>query len=738
MNEKKALELDKNQENENEIVIIDQQNMSKSNENLINVKSLKSDLDKDIIERKSVNSIDLTNNEKTKEFKEFKSSSNLRNLSNLYRSFINKTSYQSEIKKRRRSIFPNINKFVINEKEEILNEADNLNLFNIIKDRIVDVKEDILQYLEETKNKLEIKYNNFIKNVNELLLEKEKQLSKILSGDTGGENFINYANKNLFNQLDDILEIHDYIFSALEDNFNLLYSFLDQSNLINQKKPIEYFIDNNSKDILNCWILNKFDFNQIDLSKIISNKELSDLFIGYVSKMNNNEYSSISLQKYNKENFPLEIELLNNNIDNVKKIKFIGLNKDDINNINKELNGKVKDKKKVNDNKSQAKKVRSLSIINSDFKKINPLKINFPSLKIFKLKNSFMDISYIFNYIINESNSLIKIHLENINFTDNSLKVFFELLSTKKSITNTLKSLSFKGNILTKISLDNFNLGEGVFKNLLYLNFSKNNIYEFSERIFRLVPELQVFDLTDNNISNRILFDFLKEGKKILRFISLLSNNIFIHNNNSNNTQYIKYISDSLSTFQHKIKKISFCLTFNQNNIYQFTKLKISPAVKISLYKLDLSFCGLNDENLWKFFKNNFGLLNLEVLNLSNNYLTNNFFDLCSGSKGDIILAKIKVIDLSFNDIDMKELKNLKTLEKFIDNHHELKRLKLQYTEFFEGFILLVKLNDFKQEVNPIIKKLISREIKFVLEPNLNNIDSGLLNNILSYKDKTY
>jgi hypothetical protein len=244
--------------------------------------------------------------------------------------------------------------------------------------------------------------------------------------------------------------------------------------------------------------------------------------------------------------------------------------------------------------------------------------------------------------------------------------------------------------------------------------------------------------LTDNNISNRILFDFLKEGKKILKFISLLSNNIFIHNNNSNNTQYIKYISDSLSTFQHKIKKISFCLTFNQNNIYQFTKLKISPAVKISLYKLDLSFCGLNDENLWKFFKNNFGLLNLEVLNLSNNYLTNNFFDLCSGSKGDIILAKIKVIDLSFNDIDMKELKNLKTLEKFIDNHHELKRLKLQYTEFFEGFILLVKLNDFKQEVNPIIKKLISREIKFVLEPNLNNIDSGLLNNILSYKDKTY
>ena len=90
-----------------------------------------------------------------------------------------------------------------------------------------------------------------------------------MGGNNKNDNFINYANNNLFKQIDDILEIHENIFSALEDHFNLLYSFLEQTSLIQQKKPIEYFINNFSSDILNCWFLNKIDFNQINLSIII-------------------------------------------------------------------------------------------------------------------------------------------------------------------------------------------------------------------------------------------------------------------------------------------------------------------------------------------------------------------------------------------------------------------------------------------------------------------------------------
>ncbi len=664
-------------------------------------------------------------------------SNNLSNLSSLYKNFLSlngKKNNNNDM--RNRTIYRTSKTFkrisLTGEYIGNLYLNENLDLYNIIKDKILDVKGDILQYLEQTKQKLELKYNNYIKRINEFLLEKENKLSKLLEGNTEQDNFINYVNDNLFRKIDDILEIHDYIITALEDHFNLLYSFLDQSYIINQKKPIEFFLDKNSSDIINCWVLNKFDFQQINLSEIITNKEFCDLFTGYLSKINNKDYSSIYLHKDNKEKFPLEIKLLSDNIDKVKKLKFIGLSQNDIYNINQQMIDKI------NKEKKNAKKVRSLSIIDCDFKYKDLLELSFPSLKKLKYKNSIMKNSYLFKYIIGETNSLVQINMEKIDLKDNDLKVFFESLSKKNSIQNTLKILSFKKNILTKISLDNFNIDNNKFNNLQYLNFSKNNIYEVSEEIIKLMPKLKVIDLTDNNISHRNLFVFLKEGTKLFKFIAFLSNNIFIHNNNSNNIEYIKYISENLSTFQHKIKKISFGLTFNRDNISYFTKIIISPAVKISLYKLDLSFCGITDDHLLKFFKNNYGFFNLEHLNLSNNYLTDNIFNLFNGDKKDIFLEKLNTLDLSFNNINFREKDDLASLNKFIDNHQEIKKIKLQYTNFIEGFNNLIKNSNYEKEINNLIEKLSSRNIKIVLENELSNVESEILSNSLIYKDKNY
>ena len=719
--------------------INNEKHFSQSDKNLLNMKKCKSHCGMEKDEKKSVNNLDISNNNENGE--ENESFTNLNNLSNLYKSYIHRNTLKGDTIKRRRSIFfnPRIKKSgSTKEVEQFLNEDfdDNINLNNIIKEKIYDAKGDLLQYLEETKNKLEKKYNNFINNINKLLMKKEKQLSKILVGNDVGDNFINYANNNLFKQLDDILEIHNYIFNALEDIFNLLYSLLEQCNLFNQKKPIEYFIYNNISDILNSWLLNKFDCHQIDLSKIISNKKHSELFTGYFSKLENNEYSSISLNKYNKQNYPLEIELFKKNINNVRKINFIGLNKDDIINICDEISSDSKNRWNPKF-KVEAKKARSLSIINCNFKSNSPLSISFPILKTFILKDSLMKTWYLFDYILNETNSLVKIHLENVNLMDKDLNVFFKYLSKKNAIQNNLKSLSFKGNNFTKISLDNFNINNNL-ENLQFLDFSKNNIYEFSEKIFRLVPNLDVIDLTDNNFSNRILFEFCNERKKLFKFIVLFSNNIFIHNNSNNNLEYIKYISERLSKFQNAIKKISFCLLFNQNNLTYLTNLKISPAVKISLIKLDLSFCSLNNDNFLKFLKNNFGLLNLESLNLSNNYLTINLFDSCNRINGEILLEKIIILDLSFNEINLKEIENLHSLENFINNHPNLKKIKLQGTNFINDLKLLSSNLDFKDEVNIIIQRLMPRNIKFVLETELNTGNAEFLSSLLIFKDKAY
>ena len=708
---------------------------------------------KNIISYTSINNLDIGDAQKKGEIDkkdEFNSENNLSNLSKLYGDYLKKidSSKIFQRTKRQRSIYivrKNIRHNTFNERNDnnINEENDSINLYNIIKDRLTEVKQDTLHYLDKTKQKLELKYNYFIKKINELLIEKEKNLSKLLGGNNKNDNFINYANNNLFKQIDDILEIHENIFSALEDHFNLLYSFLEQTSLIQQKKPIEYFINNFSSDILNCWFLNKIDFNQINLSSIISNKELSDLCAGYLSKMNNNIYPSLSIKKDKEGNLPLEIEILYKNVNKLNKIKFIGLNSEDFTNILQEIKNKYKHNLEIknnNENRKSAKKLKNLSIIDSNLFIDKLPKIDFPSLKKFRLKNSFITFSYLFDYIFGETSSLMQIYIENIKMTDNSLKVFFNYLSSKKSILETLKNLSFKGNNLTKVNLQNFNMENGQFKNLQFLNISKNNLYEFSPENFKIMPELKVLDLTDNNISNSLLFDAIMVGEKISKFISLLANNIFIHNNRKNNYQYIKYLSEKLSVFEHKIKKISFCLLFNKDNLQQFTKLKISPAVKISICKLDLSFCGLHDENLWKFFRNNFGLLNLEELNLSNNFLTDNVFNLCSGLQGDILMEKLYMIDLSGNKVECRNISDLKALDTFIDNHKELKKVKLQQTSFVQGFKKLIEGKNCKDEINNIIHRLLEKNIKLIIETELDGDvrSNKILKNMFSYKNKTY
>ena len=714
--------------------------------NIINYSSIKQKFEDENHNSSNSNlELDIIKGEKEKE-DDYNSASSLINLSTLFNDYINKYDVNNApVLKRQRSIYKVRNTFRVNsiKKNNELNNNENepINLYNIIKDRLNEVKQDTLHYLDKTKQKLEKKYNDYIKKINELLIEKEKQISKLLGGNNKNDNFINYANNNLFKQIDDILEIHENIFSALEDHFNLLYSFLEQSTLIQQKKPIEYFINNYSSDILNCWFLNKIDFNQINLSSIISNKELSDLCAGYFSKMNT-IYPSLIIQKDKYGNLPLEIDILHKNVNRLKKIKFIGLNKDDVNDILNDI--KIKKQNNIknikNEDSTNAKKLKNLSIINSNLIIDKLPKISFPTLKKFRLKRSFITFSYLFDNIFGETNSLIQIYIEKIKMTDNSLKTFFDYLSSKKSILETLKNLSFKGNNLTKINFENFNLGNGQLKNLQYLNFSKNNIYEFTPNNIKVMPDLKVLDLTDNNISNSLLFDSIQAGKKVLKCIVLLSNNIFIHNNRKNNFQYIKYISENLPIFEHKIKKISFCLLFHKDNVEHLTKLKISPAVKISICKLDLSFCGLHDENLWKFFRNNFGLLNLEELNLSNNYLTNNLFNLCSGIQGDILLEKIYMIDLSANQINFRNIDDLKGLDNFIDNHQELRKIKVQQTNFYNDLIKLIEGKNNKLEINNIINRLIEKNIKFVLNLELfdSTNDNNLLSSLFLYKDKNY
>ena len=269
------------------------------------------------------------------------------------------------------------------------------------------------------------------------------------------------------------------------------------------------------------------------------------------------------------------------------------------------------------------------------------------------------------------------------------------------------------------------------FTKLQYLDFSKNNIYEFVTDNYTYLPELKVLDLSDNNISNYLFFKAVKSSKYITS-LALLTNNIFINNNRKNANDYRKYFFEKISVFEYKIKKLNLTFLYNKESINNFLNLTISPTVKISLKKLNLSYCGLTDENICNFLHNNFGFLNLKDLNLSNNFITINIFNLFL--KFDISIEKLSSLDLSMNDINTLTIQDYKNLEKFLEKHLDLKKIKFHYTSFLGNLILFHSENP---EFNEINQNLIKKGVKFVVESECSK-SIALLKDLFEIKDKEY
>jgi hypothetical protein len=416
------------------------------------------------------------------------------------------------------------------------------------------------------------------------------------------------------------------------------------------------------------------------------------------------------------------------------------LSSDDVNSILKNLNKKPSNKKdkekdiEENENIQIGKNLHSLSIIGTDFNHQNLPKFSLPLLRKVKIKKSILPLNYFFDSIAGQTSFLKIINFQNCKINDKNFLDFFYYLGKRKYLQDSLQYLSFSGNELTYINLKKFMNSGGNLKSLQYFDLSRNNIYEFVTDNFKTMPLLRILDLSDNNISNYSFFNsiYTLHKKNKMPCAVLLSNNIFVSNNKYNNRNYRKYIYDILTNFKYKIKKVNLSLLYNKDNIEELTILRISPSVKISLVKLNLSFCGLKTETIWKFFQNNFGLLNLVSLNLSYNFISNSFFSLCSGP--DILLEKLKIIDISRNDIHCKEFKDFKEIEKFINNYQKLKKIKIQNNDFIEEIIDLYKGK--KEEMDNIIDKLKNKEIKFFVEVKYKNLVLEKLNCIIDYKDK--
>ena len=577
-----------------------------------------------------------------------------------------------------------------------------------INEKLLELKTNIVSILSNSANSISSKFESFI---DTMINWYKTQNQKISISSKEINQKINTRKIKMNEKISIIFKILNNLNSSIHSQITLLDLFLN-GNFFDINFPLEEFIVKNSDLMINGNFLSKIDINSLYMNKIFENKELTEIFKNYYLKRKSN-YSKI-------KNIKIKIKNINELIATNNKIH--------------ELKG---------DEKNFTNKVNSITFDSLNLASFPLERVfinNLKHLEKFKIKKcTNLYNTNIYKSIINNAVDLKIIKLEGIQLTDKSLNEFFLNITKINSLEKSINYLSFRHNNLSSINLKLKNIA---FIELEMLDFSSNNIYFFSSNNFRIFPKLKIIDLSDNNINNNLLFEGILKSKKskLINFISFMSKNIFLYNVNNNNQKYIKYLNENLPDLEFNLKRINLSLLYNKHNFHEIIQLRFSPSIKLSLIKLNLSFCGLNDKIIFSFFKNNFDLIKLKILNLNHNFLSVDFFSLFDDENNIIFLEKIKKIDLSFNTIKCNGKNDIEKINKFIDEHKFLKVLKLQNNNILNIFKKKTdknENNEYNDEINTFIN--ITEKMHIIIEVQLEMsslIDNERFKKILLYKSK--
>ena len=607
------------------------------------------------------------------------------------------------------------------------NKENEIKFGNFINEKLNNLKNKFNSYLNEIQNKIEEKYINYINFIDNYINNNEEKISKISRGKSTEIAFINYADRNIFKQIDSILEILENLFNSIKDNISLLSNFLDETSLIFEKNPLETYINNNSKLILDSFILSKIDFQKLNLTNLIDNSTLSEIFKNYFSKKQNNTCSSLEIEKKNDEIFRIESNFLKENFKNLQKLKLKKIESNQ-NSIYSYLQQNIKNN------------IESLYINKCGECCLNQFPI-CPNMIKFIIKNTKIKKMFIGDKLI--FYNLQQIKFRNCNLNDDLLKDFFKLIIKNPQIKENLEVLDFSENLFTLIDLREYIDANGNLNELKYFDLSGNNIYNFVLDNFTILQNLQVLDLTDNNITSSNLFEGILETIKIQKFLALLGKNLFVSNNNKNRENYKQYLFENLQQCEFQLSNLVFSLLFNQNNCHSLQNLILSPSIKLSLKKLNLSYCGLKSNVLINFLQGNYGLLSLKKINLSYNFLTNEIFNLYKPKNKEenelkeekIIFEKLLKIDLSFNkEIKCENINELEQFYSFISETPFLRKVKLQGTKFEYNYFDRI-LKD-EEKLNEIESNIPNKNLIIYFQKKFQNQNVFKILNIIAFKDK--
>ena len=589
-------------------------------------------------------------------------------LLSLYNDYLQNKRNKGNLKNNKNKI---INNNINNNSNNINNDNNKINNDNNINNDFYKIISE--QMTERRKNSV-LKFSKCIKDFNDSYTDYKNKILKYiekininfskLKNIENDEAFIKYATKNVFKKLDYLKQIYESIVDNIIYNFELLYKFLKQELLIEQNNPIEYFLNQNYEQIFNCALINKINYESSDISKVSNNNYL-DFFY--------NKKRDISFRK---------CAIFKNYLRKGKE--FISeyyhlLNIIEMNNINSNDLRDVLNEVYNNQEKNKSNVLKKIILNNCDLiKEIKNIEfIQFNKIEELKIKSSCLNIKFIPDLFLANTTNLKSLSLEKVNMSNLGLNKLFEILP---KYFKSLEYLSLAKNSITEVK-NIFNTEENItksFSNLKYFSLHKNSIYYFGFGLDKF-PKMKLLDLTSNSFNNECI---MKDNIKAKNNLVLFNDNIFISNCEENNITYIDYLTRRLKDLKFGLKILHLCFTYDEKTQTKLKKLQLSPNIKVSLIKLDLSFCGLKTDTVIKFLKKNYGLFSLKVLDLKYNNIESDIFEEFVRDD-EINLEKLTTLNLSENHIECQKYEENEYLIKFIEKYEKLKVIRLYYCPFF-------------------------------------------------------
>ena len=649
---------------------------------------------------------------------------------------------QNSLPKQKDEILKNFEYFIKKLETETLEHIENLEQINLTEKekrteyiKCIKELENISLLTESLNNCVDLSEKNLTKFLNENLSLDKDSISSYLQKN---ENDLNDC--NIYNYIrDDKLPIAEKIYNGTKSAEIKNYMFNKNSNLdeaaIKLKKlKINKFSDfPKVKDIL--YFTNKEDdlvqnkLMQISINNI-SPKDFKYIFSKSLKPRKPNE-SDINLGK--KKTRSPSVRIKDRDKDELTS-KFASKNV--LKNINE---FEILENKRNNQNGDKPIKPNikleypNVLIKNCDLTDINFIEI-FSNVNMLKLYSCQLSFDF-YNNIKNKTcDNISELYLENCNIVNENFNEIIFSIIKDENLRSSLKILSFKNNYINSFFLYKYILDGSVstskFDRLEYFDLSYNKISIIDNRTMSGISSIRVIDLSNNffqfpsefNLLHEIRKKRLKKKKtvkeeksklgesfnqsttlgaeKIFKdddedaydFLFLLSSNIALLRGEYLN-KYIKYLIEVFPKLNYPLKSINLSGLFYRTNYHDLLPQLNLTIFQSSLVEINLSCCNITDEELANLLVNEFCIINIKVINLSNNKLTDKIFELLIENKCWDIYRKIKKIDLSNNDINLKNPKIFKEFAKLFDS---IKTIVIQNTNI-------------EQNINNYIKKLVIR-----------------------------